>query len=190
MEAQTLTWPRVATEPPPPPECSLEELEAQARERGYAAGLAAGEAAGRQNMEEELKQALLPVRALHDGLQRHRLTLEEEECEVLARLIIAAFETLLTVELRLDGGQLAGVLGEAIAQLPHADGLEIHAHPQVMKELSRHFPEARFVADEASPPAVLDVRASGGRWRADAVSEFSRLVETTFLRVEDASGDR
>ncbi len=190
MEAQALTWPRAGNEAPPPPSRSIEEIEQEARERGYADGLAAGEAAGRERLEIELHNALEPVRALHTELQAHRLILEGEECDLLASLIVSAFETLLAIQLRLDGQALAGVLTEAIEHLPHQEGLEIHAHPEVVKSLSGHFADVQLIADEALAPAALDVRSASGRWRADAVQEFGRLVEEAFARVEHAPSDR
>ncbi len=190
MEAQALTWPRAGNDVPPPPERSLEEIEQEARDRGYADGLTAGEAAAQARAEEALERALAPVRSLHEALRSHQLTIQAEESEVLANLIVTAFKTLLAIQLRTDDKILAGVLMEAMEHLPHQDGLEIHAHPDLIEGLAAHFTDAQFVANEAMAPPALDVRAAGGRWRSDAVREFSRLVEDAFLRVEDAPSDR
>jgi len=168
-------------EPAPPPGPTLyelEEIERQAREEGYAAGLAEGRAAAKKELDERLARldaictaAARPLSGMDDAVERE-----------LALLATVIAQRVVTRELQLDPALIERMVREAAAALPAATReLRVWVNPSdldVLKELGVAEPHWRFGAN----PALQ---------RGDCVleSERSRLdarVSTRLAAVVDA----
>lgn len=163
---------------PGPTVFELEEIERQAREEGYAAGLAEGRAAAKKELDERLARldalcsaAARPLASFDDTTERELALL----ATVMARRIVAR-------ELQLDPALIELAVREAAAALPSATReLRVWVHPSdldLLRELAAAEPHWRFGAN----PALS---------RGDCVleSERSRLdarVSTRLAAVVDA----
>jgi flagellar assembly protein FliH len=168
-----------APEPAPGPTVfELEEIERQAREEGYAAGLAEGRATAKQQLDERLARlesicsaAARPLGSFDDATERELALL----ATVIAQRVVGR-------ELQLDPSLIASAVREAAAALPSATReLRIWVHPSdmdLLRELGAAESHWRFGAN----PALS---------RGDCVleSERSRLdarVSTRLAAVVDA----
>ncbi|MFC3652657.1 FliH/SctL family protein [Dyella humi] len=180
-EPPTVGSAKPATEPaqaPGPTVYELEEIERQAREEGYAAGLAEGRAAGKKELDERLARldsictaAARPLAGLDDAVERE-----------LAQLATVIAQRVVTRELQLDPALIDRAVREAAMALPSATrDLRVWVHPSdldLLRELAAAEPHWRFGAN----PALQ---------RGDCVleSERSRLdarVSTRLAAVVDA----
>ncbi|GFZ86233.1 FliH/SctL family protein [Dyella caseinilytica] len=164
--------------PPGPTIFELEEIQSQAREEGYAAGLAEGRAAAKKELEERLVRldaicsaAARPLSQLDDATERELALL----ATVMARRVVGR-------ELQLDPSLIELAVREAAAALPSATReLRVWVNPNdldLLRELGAAEPHWRFGAN----PALS---------RGDCVleSERSRLdarVSTRLASVVDA----
>lgn len=158
--------------PPGPTVAELEAIERQAREEGYAAGLAEGRAAARQQLDERLARleailvaAARPLQALDDATEQE-----------LARLAMVAARRVVLAELKTDPQLVVQAVREAAAALPSATReLRVWVHPDdmnLLRELGAAEPHWRLGAN----PALA---------RGDCVleSERSRLDATVDTRL-------
>jgi flagellar assembly protein FliH len=164
--------------PPGPTVFELEEIERQAREEGYAAGLAEGREAAKKELDERLarldgicKAAARPLTQFDDATERELALL----ATVIARRIVGR-------ELQLDPSLIELAVREAAAALPSATReLRVWVNPadlDLLHQLGAEEPHWRFGAN----PALS---------RGDCVleSERSRLdarVSTRLAAVVDA----
>ncbi|GLQ47379.1 hypothetical protein GCM10007862_24300 [Dyella lipolytica] len=166
-------------EPAPGPTVfELEEIQRQAREEGYAAGVAEGRAAAKQQLDERLVRleticsaAARPLNSFDDATERELALL----ATVIAQRVVGR-------ELLLDPSLIESAVREAAGALPSATReLRIWVHPSdmdLLRELGAAEPHWRFGAN----PALS---------RGDCVleSEHSRLdarVSTRLAAVVDA----
>ncbi|RDS81850.1 FliH/SctL family protein [Dyella psychrodurans] len=163
---------------PGPTVYELEEIERQAREEGYAAGVAEGRAAAKQQLDERLARldaictaAARPLTSFDDATERELALL----ATVIAQRVVGR-------ELQLDPSLIAIAVREAAAALPAATrDVRVWVNPHdmdLLRELGAGEPHWRFGAD----PALK---------RGDCVleSERSRLdarVSTRLAAVVDA----
>jgi len=176
--AQSPAKPEEPAAPPGPTILELEEIESQAREEGYAAGLAEGRAAAKKELDERLARldaicnaAARPLSQFDDATERELALL----ATVIARRVVGR-------ELQLDPSLIELAVREAAAALPSATReLRIWVNPKdldLLRELGAAEPHWRFGAN----PALS---------RGDCVleSERSRLdarVSTRLAAVVDA----
>jgi flagellar assembly protein FliH len=171
----------VVAEPAPPPGPTvfeLEEIERQARDEGFAAGLAEGRAVAKHQLDQQLARfealctaAARPLEALDDITERELARL----ATVMARRVVAR-------ELQLDPSLIELAVREAAAALPSATReLRVWVHPDdlnLLRELGASEPLWRL----GSKPELS---------RGDCIleSERSRLdarVDTRLAAVIDA----
>jgi flagellar assembly protein FliH len=164
--------------PPGPTVFELEEIERQARDEGFAAGLAEGRAVAKHQLEQQLARfealcaaAARPLEALDDITERELARL----ATVMARRVVAR-------ELQLDPSLIEQAVREAVAALPSATrDLRVWVHPDdlnLLRELGASEPLWRL----GSKPELS---------RGDCIleSERSRLdarVDTRLAAVIDA----
>jgi flagellar assembly protein FliH len=164
--------------PPGPTLLELEEIERQAREEGYAAGLAEGRAAAKKELDDRIARldaichaAARPLAQFDDATERELALL----ATVMARRVVGR-------ELQLDPSLIELAVREAAAALPSATReLRVWVNPadlDLLHELGADEPHWRFGAN----PALS---------RGDCVleSERSRLdarVSTRLTSVIDA----
>ena len=133
--------------PPGPTVAELEEIQRQAREEGYAAGLAEGRAAAKLQLDERLARleailvaAARPLAGLDDAVERELALL----ATTIARRVVGR-------ELRLDPALVVAAVREAAAALPAATReLRVHCHPDdlaLLGELGASEPHWRFLGD-------------------------------------------
>jgi flagellar assembly protein FliH len=163
---------------PGPTILELEEIERQAREEGYAAGLAEGRAAAKKELDDRVARldaictaAARPLTQFDDATERELALL----ATVIARRVVGR-------ELQLDPSLIELAVREAAAALPSATRqLRVWVHPgdlDLLHQLGAEEPHWRFGAN----PALS---------RGDCVleSERSRLdarVSTRLAAVVDA----
>jgi flagellar assembly protein FliH len=154
---------------PGPTVYELEEIQRQAREEGYAAGMAEGRAAAKQQTDERLARldaictaAARPLTSLDDATERELALL----ATVIAQRVVGR-------ELQLDASLITLAVREAAAALPAATReLRVWVNPQdmdLLRELGAEEPHWRFGADPSlkrgdcvleSPRSRLDARVS------------------------------
>ncbi len=164
--------------PPGPSLFELEEIERQAREDGFAAGLAEGRAAAKQQLDQQLAHlealcmaAARPLGALDDVTERELARL----ATVMARRVVAR-------ELQLDPSLIELAVREAAAALPSATReLRVWVHPDdlnLLRELGASEPLWRLGGNPALSRG--DCILEGERSRLDA------RVDTRLAAVIDA----
>ncbi|GLQ99914.1 FliH/SctL family protein [Dyella mobilis] len=164
--------------PPGPTVYELEEIERQAREEGYAAGLAEGRAAAKKELDERLAR----LDAVYTAAARPLTQFDDETERELALLATVIARRVVGRELQLDPSLIERAVREAAAALPSATReLRVWVNPSdldLLRELGATEPHWRFGAN----PALN---------RGDCVleSERSRLdarVSTRLAAVVDA----
>ena len=124
----------------------IEQIEAQAREEGYAAGHAQGLAAGREEMQRR-------VRELERLMENLAAPLEQVDAEVeqeLVGLAVTIARQLVRREIKTDPGQIVAVVREVMSVLPSSSrSVELRMHPE----------------DAALVREVLHVSDDERRWR-------------------------
>jgi flagellar assembly protein FliH len=169
-----------ATEPaqaPGPTIYELEEIERQAREEGYAAGLAEGRAAAKKELDERLARldaictaAARPLTDLDDAVERE-----------LALLATVIAQRVVTRELQLDPSLIDRAVREAAAALPSATrDLRVWVHPSdmdLLRELAATEPHWRFGADPALQRGDCVLESQRSRLDARVSTRLSAVVD-------------
>lgn len=105
----------------------LEQIEAQAREAGYARGLEEGRKAGRG----EMTQAARRLARLFDTIDPLSEVLDGALVEQLAELVLVVTRQFVRRELAREPGEIVRVVREALAALPVSDArVQVHLHPE------------------------------------------------------------
>jgi flagellar assembly protein FliH len=120
------TTPKAANTSPQPTVHELAALEQQAREEGYAAGLAEGRAAA----QVQLRQRMAQLDALYEAAARPLQILDEQTGQELVRLATIVASRVIAGELRQAPGLIAKAVRQAASALPAATReLRVHVHP-------------------------------------------------------------
>jgi len=105
----------------------IEELQKQAYDEAYQAGLQEGRAAGRDELQSRIHQFEQLMSTLGQPLR----DLDEQVEQELVSLVIALVRQMVRRELRVDPGQVVAVVREAMAVLPAASQrVSVHLHPE------------------------------------------------------------
>jgi flagellar assembly protein FliH len=141
---------RPVAEPEPAPGPTvyeLEEIERQAREEGYAAGLAEGRAAAKSQLDERLAR----LEAICAAAARPLTTFDDATERELALLATVMAERVVGRELQLDPSLIALAIRKAASALPSATReLRVWVNPHdmdLLRELGAEEPHWRFGAD-------------------------------------------
>lgn len=170
--------PKASDAPALPTVRDLEALEQQARDEGYAAGLAEGRAAA----DETLRAQLARFETLIDAAARPLQAFDEATEQELARLAMIAARRVIARELSLTPALIVQAVRQAALALPTATrALRVRLHPDdlsLLRELD---------ASEAHWQLLADPELA----RGDCIleSERSRLdarVETRLAAIVDA----
>lgn len=113
----------------------LEALQKAAYQEGYEQGRTEGQRYGHQEALEEGRKAALERLAVLDrlmhGLQRPFEKLDDEVEQQLVTLVISMVRQLVRREIKMDPGQIIGVVREALAALPvAARNVRVILHPE------------------------------------------------------------
>lgn len=164
---------------PQPTVHELEALEQQARDEGYAAGLAEGRATAQQ----QLRQRMAELDALCAAAATPLQLLDDQAAEELAQLAVVVARRVIVHELSIAPERIAGIVRQAAAALPLATReLRVHLHPQdlaLLQELGMAERHWQLLADPAL--ARGDCRLESERSRLDA------RVETRLTAIIDAA---
>jgi flagellar assembly protein FliH len=156
----------------------LAALEQQAREEGYAAGLAEGRAAA----QLQLLQRMAQLDALYEAAARPLQVLDEQTGQELTRLATIVASRVIVSELRLAPELIARAVRQAASALPAATReLRVHVHPDdlaLLQELGAAESHWQLLADPAL--ARGDCQLESARSRLDA------RVETRLAAIIDA----
>jgi len=105
----------------------IEQLQRQAYEEAYAAGLEEGRAAGRKELLAKAEQ----VERLLGALARPFEELDDQVEQELVTLAMTLVRQLVRREIRNDPGQIVAVVRDAMALLPVASrNVRLHLHPE------------------------------------------------------------
>ncbi|MFC5740488.1 FliH/SctL family protein [Dyella tabacisoli] len=172
------TEPKATDTPSPPTVRDLEALEQQARDEGYAAGLAEGRVAA----AEALSKQLAHFEALIDAVARPLQAFDEATEQEMARLAMVTARRVIARELSLTPELIVQAVRQAALALPSATrALRVRLHPDdlaLLRQLDASETHWHLQAD----PALA---------RGDCIleSERSRLdarVETRLAAIVDA----
>ncbi|MEO8778412.1 MAG: FliH/SctL family protein [Rhodanobacter sp.] len=189
-EFQRWELPNVGTQPvapeaanaahaaPQPSVHELEALEQQARDEGYAAGLAESRVAAQQ----QLGQRLVELESLCNAAARPLQMLDDEAAGELARMAAMIARRVIVHELKVAPERIVGIVRQAADALPMATReLRVHLHPDdlaLMQELGAAERHWQLLAD--SSLARGDCRLESERSRLDA------RLETRLSAIIDA----
>jgi flagellar assembly protein FliH len=173
--------------PPGPTVYELEEIERQAREEGYAAGLAEGRAAAKKELDERLARldgicdaAARPLSELDDAVERELALL----ATVIARRVVAR-------ELQLDPSLIEHTVREAAAALPSATReLRVWVNPSdmdLLRELAAAEPHWRFGANPALQRGDCILESNRSRLDARVATRLAAVVDAVLG--DDLDGD-
>ncbi len=169
---------KAANAGPQPTVRELEALEQQARDEGYAAGLAEGRAAAQQQLEQRMAE----LDALCDAAARPLQLLDDQTAEELAQLATVVARRVIMHELRTAPELIADVVRQAAAALPMATReLRVYVHPAdlaLLQELGTAERHWQLLADPTLTRG--DCRLESERSRLDA------RVETRLAAIIDA----
>ncbi|RUL76148.1 FliH/SctL family protein [Dyella choica] len=163
--------------PPGPTLYELEEIERQAREEGYAAGLGEGRAAAKKELDERLARldaictaAARPLAGMDDAVERELALL----ATVIARRVI-------TRELQLDPSLIERAVREAAAALPSAArDLRVWVHPgdmDLLRELGAAETNWRFGANPALQRGDCVLESASSRLDARVSTRLAAVVD-------------
>ncbi|MFM1892320.1 MAG: flagellar assembly protein FliH [Pseudomonadota bacterium] len=118
-----------------PTAAQLEELQRQARDEGFEQGRREGQEYGRREGLEEGRVALLEqlnrFEALMEALDRPFAQLDDQVERDIVTLVISMVRQLVRREIKMDPGQVVGVVREALAVLPVASrNIRVLLHPE------------------------------------------------------------
>lgn len=132
---------------PGPTVYELEEIERQAREEGYAAGLAEGRAAAKSQLDERLAR----LEAILVAAARPLATFDDATERELALLATVMAERVVGRELHMDPSLIAVAIRKAADALPSATReLRVWVNPHdmdLLRELAAEEPHWRFGSD-------------------------------------------
>jgi flagellar assembly protein FliH len=169
---------KAANASPQPTVHELAALEQQARDEGYAAGLAEGRAAAQQ----QLRQRMAQLDALYEAAARPLQALDEQTAQELTKLATIVARRVIAGELRLAPGLIAKAVRQAAGVLPAATReLRVHVHPDdlaLLQGLGAAESHWQLLADPAL--ARGDCLLESGYSRLDA------RVETRLAAIVDA----
>ena len=162
---------------PGPTVYELEEIERQAREEGYAAGMAEGRAAAKKQLDERLAQlealcsaAARPLTSFDDAMER--------ELALLATIIA---QRVVGRELQLDPSLIDLAVREAAAALPSAKReLRVWVHPRdmdLLRELGAAEPHWRFGANPALHRGDCVLESEHSRLDARVTTRLAAVVD-------------
>ena len=173
-----------AAEPAPeapaamPTVADLEGLEREAREAGYAAGLAEGRAAA----DEELRERLARFDGILHAAARPLAALDDATEQELARLALVIARQVIAHELKTSPELVVRTVRQAVLALPAAARtVRVHLHPDdlaLLRELDAAEPDWQLVADPA-------MQRGDCRLESDA-SRLDARVETRLAAIADA----
>jgi flagellar assembly protein FliH len=173
-----------AARPAPEPEAApgptvyeLEEIQRQAREEGYAAGVAEGRAAAKQQMDERLARldaiclaAARPLTSLDDATERELALL----ATVIAQRVVGR-------ELQLDPALITLAVREAAAALPAATReLRVWVNPQdmdLLRELGAEETHWRFGANPSLQRGDCVLESQRSRLDARVSTRLAAVVD-------------
>ncbi|HTV86114.1 MAG TPA: FliH/SctL family protein [Dyella sp.] len=162
---------------PGPTVYELEEIQRQAREEGYAAGVAEGRAAAKQQTDDRLARldaictaAARPLTSLDDATERELALL----ATVIAQRVVGR-------ELQRDPALIALAVREAAAALPAATReLRVWVNPQdmdLLRELGAEEPHWRFGADPALKRGDCVLESQRSRLDARVSTRLAAVVD-------------
>lgn len=171
------TKPSEPAQAPGPTVYELEEIERQAREEGYATGLAEGRAAAKKELDERLARldaicmaAARPLGAFDDAVERE-----------LALLATVIAQRVVTRELQLDPSLIDRAVREAAAALPSATReLRVWVHPadmDLLRELAAAEPHWRFGANPALQRGDCVLESARSRLDARVSTRLAAVVD-------------
>jgi flagellar assembly protein FliH len=175
-------------EPAPGPTVyELEEIERQAREEGYAAGLVEGRAAAKAQLDERLARldgicvaAARPLAALDDATERE-----------LALLATVMAERIVGRELQLDPALVALAIRKAADALPSATReLRVWVNPQdmdLLRELGAEEPHWRFGADPKLQRGDCILESTRSRLDARVSTRLTAVIDAVLGDDRDES---
>jgi flagellar assembly protein FliH len=163
--------------PPGPTILELEEIERQAREEGYAAGLAEGRAAAKKELDDRLARldaictaAARPLQQFDDVTERELALL----ATVIARRVVGR-------ELQLDPSLIELAVREAAAALPSATReLRVWVNPSdldLLRELGATEPHWRFGANPALNRGDCLLESERSRLDARVATRLAAVVD-------------
>ena len=163
--------------PPGPTVYELEEIERQAREEGYAAGLAEGRAVAKKELDERLARldaictaAARPLTGMDDAVERE-----------LALLATVIAQRVVTRELQLDPALIERIVREAAAALPSATReLRVWVNPSdldLLKELGVAEAHWRFGANPALQRGDCMLESERSRLDARVSTRLAAVVD-------------
>jgi flagellar assembly protein FliH len=163
--------------PPGPTILELEEIERQAREEGYAAGVAEGRAAAKKEIDERLARldaicsaAARPLNQFDDATERELALL----ATVIARRVVGR-------ELQLDPSLIELAVREAAAALPAATReLRVWVNPgdlDLLRELAAAEPHWRFGANPALSRGDCVLESERSRLDAKVSTRLAAVVD-------------
>ncbi|WP_233840681.1 flagellar assembly protein FliH [Dyella sp. 2HG41-7] len=162
---------------PGPTVYELEEIERQAREEGYAAGLAEGRAAAKKELDERLAR----LTALCTSAARPLASLDDEVERELALLTTVIARRVVGRELQLDPSVIEHAIREAAAALPSATReLRVWVHPrdlELLKELAATEPHWRFGANPALQRGDCVLESQSSRLDARVATRLAAVVD-------------
>lgn len=162
---------------PQPTVHELEALQQQARDEGYAAGLAEGRAAAK----EQLHQRMAELDALYEAAARPLQLLDDQAADELAQLAGVVARRVIMHELKVSPELIAGVVRQASDALPAATReLRVHLHPldlALLQELGAAERHWQLLGDPGL--ARGDCRLESQRSRLDArvVTRMAAVID-------------
>jgi flagellar assembly protein FliH len=169
-----------AAEPEPAPGPTvyeLEEIERQAREEGYAAGLAEGRAAAKTQLDERLAR----LEAICVAAARPLTTFDDATERELALLATVMAERVVGRELHLDPSLIAVAVRKAAEALPSATReLRVWVNPQdldLLRELAAEEPHWRFGADPKLQRGDCVLESERSRLDARVCTRLTAVVD-------------
>lgn len=155
----------------------IEQVQQQAYDEAYAAGLAEGRAAGL----EQAKHKAQEFDRLLQALCRPFEELDEQVEQELVTLSISLVRQLVRRELRADPGQVIAVVREAMGLLPVASrNIRVHLHPEDAALVR----EALSVSDDERSWAIVEdpVLSRGGCKVTTDYSQVDASLETRLVQ--------
>ncbi|HHJ17167.1 MAG TPA: flagellar assembly protein FliH [Gammaproteobacteria bacterium] len=172
----------------------LEEIQEQARQEGFQQGLGEGREAGMQVLRERIDLLEQVVQSLDGPLQKLDDAVEQQ----LVQLAMLVARQLVRRELKVDPGQVVGVVREALAALPiAARNVQLALHPEdaemVREVLSLHEEEQsiHIIDDPVQDRGGCKVLTSTSQIDASVESRLNAVIANVLggLRQSDGSED-
>lgn len=151
----------------------IEQVQQQAYDEAYAAGLQEGRAAGMEQAKAKAREFERLVRALGKPFEE----LDEQVEQELVSLSISLVRQLVRRELRADPGQIIAVVREAMGLLPVASrNIRVHLHPEDAALVR----EALSISDEERAWSIVEdpVLSRGGCKVTTDYSQVDASLET------------